>query len=137
MRFGPSGGTDIAGRCEPAHTTLGQTAVRSASVTGPGTRTRGARGRPHAWKAGPIILIAGGAAAIVAIGVGAGVKREDQQLNASAVAAWASVGAAAIGSGVAWWVVSAKRRRKNGGFRGPLAPELALHPTKIDLRLRF
>ncbi len=73
----------------------------------------------------------------MAIGVGAGVKREDQQLNASAVAAWASVGAAAIGSGVAWWVVSAKRRRKNGGFRGPLAPELALHPTKIDLTLGF
>ena len=82
-------------------------------------------------------MIAGGAAAIVAIGVGAGVKREDQQLNASAVAAWAAVGAAAIGGGVAWWVVGAKRRRKSGGFRGPLATELALHPTKIDLRLRF
>ena len=119
------------------------TATGSASAigtgTGPGTGTGtgGERGRPHAWKAGPIILIVGGAAAIAAIGVGAGVKGDDQQLNASAVAAWAAVGAAAIGGGIAWWVVGEKRRRKNGDSRGALAPELALHPSKIDLRLRF
>jgi hypothetical protein len=82
-------------------------------------------------------LIAGGAAAVVAIGVGAGVKGDDQQLNPSAVAAWAAVGAAAIGGGMAWWVVGEKRRRKSGDLWGALAPELALHPTKIDLRLRF
>ena len=94
--------------------------------------------RPHAWKAGPIILIVGGAAAIAAIGVGAGVKGDDQQLNASAVAAWASLGAAAIGGGVAWWLLGEKRRRKKPATsRGALAPELALHPTKIDLTLRF
>ncbi|MDH3655782.1 MAG: hypothetical protein OEN21_16065, partial [Myxococcales bacterium] len=84
-------------------------------VTGTGTAARQAgRGRPHAWKAGPIILIVGGAAAVVAIGVGAGVKGDHQQLDASAVAAWAAVGAAAIGGGIAWWVVGEKRRRKNG-----------------------
>ena len=112
--------------------------------TGAGTRTRGAGAaragepvRPHAWKAGPIILIVGGAAAIAAIGVGAGVKGDDQQLNASAVAAWASLGAAAIGGGVAWWLLGEKRRRKSGDSRTTLAPELALHPTKIDLTLRF
>jgi hypothetical protein len=93
--------------------------------------------RPHAWKAGPIILIAGGTAAIVAIGIAAGVKNDNQQLNTSAVAAWAAVGAAAIGGGVAWWVVGAKRRRKSGEPRSALAAELALHPTKIDLTLRF
>ncbi len=109
----------------------------SATGTGTGTGTEGARGRPHAWKAGPIILIVGGAAAVVAIGVGAGVKSDEQQLNPSAVAAWAAVGAAAIGGGIAWWVVGEKRRRKNGDLRGALAPELALHPTKIDLTLRF
>ena len=122
--------------------TAAATATGSASAigTGTGTRTgarRAGRGRPHAWKAGPITLIAGGAAAIVAIGVGAGVKSDDQQLDTSAVAAWAALGAAAIGGGIAWWVVGEKRRRKNGDLRGALAPELALHPTKIDLRLRF
>lgn len=113
------------------------TATGSASAIGTGAGTGGERGRPHAWKAGPIILIAGGAAAIVTIGVGAGVKGDDQQLNPSAVAAWAAVGAAAIGGGMAWWVVGEKRRRKSGDLRGALAPELALHPTKIDLTLRF
>jgi len=112
------------------------TAAATATATRNATR-RPAMRRPHAWKAGPIILIAGGTAAIVAIGIAAGVKRDDQQLNTSAVAAWAAVGAAAIGGGIAWWVVGRNRRRKNGDSRGALAPELALQPTKIDLTLRF
>ena len=120
-----------------ASATAAGTGPGTGAGTGTGTGTGGERGRPHAWKAGPIILIAGGAAAVVAIGVGAGVKGDDQQLNTSAVAAWAAVGAAAIGGGIAWWVVGEKRRRKSGDLRGALAPELALHPTKIDLRLRF
>ena len=48
------------------------TAAGTGTGTGAGTRTGGAGaaragepGRPHAWKAGPIILIVGGAAAIV------------------------------------------------------------------------
>lgn len=114
----------------------------AGTETGTGAETEtggrgGERGRPHAWKAGPIVLIAGGAIAIVAIGVGAGVKNDNQQLNTSAVAAWAAVGAAAIGGGIAWWVVGERRRRKNGDAAAALAPELALQPTKIDLRLRF
>ncbi|NNK09585.1 MAG: hypothetical protein HKP50_19950 [Myxococcales bacterium] len=108
-------------------------AVRATEAAGGGAD----RGRPHAWKAGPVILVAGGAAAIVAIGVAAGVKRDDQQLNTSAAAAWAAVGAAAIGGGVAWWVMGQKRRRKSANVEGALAAELGLHPTKIDLTLRF
>jgi hypothetical protein len=74
---------------------------------------------------------------MVAIGIAAGVKRDDQQLNVSAVAAWAAVAAAAIGGGVAWWVLGAKRRRKRAPLEGGLAAQLSLHPTKIDLTLRF
>ena len=92
---------------------------------------------PHAWKAGPIILIAGGTAAFVAIGVAAGVKSDSQQLNTSAVAAWSAVGAAVIAGGIAWWVVGAKRRRSEPSPAAALAPTIALRPTGIDLRLRF
>ena len=95
------------------------------------------RGRPHAWKAGPIVLIAGGVAAFVAIGVGAGTLDDHQRLNGSAVGAWAAMGAAAIGGGIAWWVVGERRRRKKGDPRAALTPELAFQPTKIDLTLRF
>jgi len=115
-----------------------ETATETGSAAETGTETRPpAMPHPHAWKAGPIILIAGGTAAIVAIGIAAGVKNDNQQLNTSAVAAWAAVGAAAIGGGIAWWVVGEKRRRKSGHTRSAFAAELALHPTKIDLRLRF
>ena len=86
---------------------------------------------------GPIVLIGGGVAAFVAIGVSAGVKSDNQQLNTSAVAAWATIGAAAIAGGVAWWVVGERRRRPKRESAGALAPEIALRPTKIDLRLRF
>jgi hypothetical protein len=82
-------------------------------------------------------LIAGGAASFVAIGVGAAVKNDHQQLNTPGVAAWAVVGAAAIGGGIAWWVVGEKRRQRKPESAAVLAPELAFHPTKIDLRLRF
>lgn len=92
---------------------------------------------PHAWKAGPIILIAGGAAAFVGIGVAAGTRSDTQQLNTSAVAAWSVVGAAAIAGGITWWVVGAKRRREKSESAAALAPTLAFRPTGIDLRLRF
>ncbi|MFW2388829.1 MAG: hypothetical protein ACN4G0_10860 [Polyangiales bacterium] len=108
----------------------------SAAPAAPAPQTDTPR-RPHAWMTGPAVLVAGGAAAYVAIGVGAATKNDDQQMNTSAVAAWAALGAAAIGGGVAWWVVGAKRRRAKRESAGPLAPELALFPTKIDLRLRF
>lgn len=86
------------------------------------------RRRPHAWQTGPIALLAGGAAAFIAIGVGAATKREDQQVNRAAVATWSALGSAAIAGSIAWWVVGAKRRR---------APKLTLRPAGIDLRLRF
>ncbi len=93
--------------------------------------------RPHAWKAGPIILVAGGAAAFIAIGVAAGAKSDTQQLNTSAVAAWSAVGAAAIAGGITWWVVGVKRRRDRPTPGAARTPALALRPTGIDLRLRF
>lgn len=92
---------------------------------------------PHAWKAGPIILIAGGAGAFIAIGVAAGVKSDSQQLNTAAVAAWSVIGAAAIGGGIAWWVVGEKRRRQRAEPTRALAPAIAFRPARIDLRLRF
>jgi hypothetical protein len=84
---------------------------------------------PHAWKAGPVILIAAGSAPFIAIGVAAATKSDDQQLDTSAVAIWSAVGAAAIGGGIAWWVVGAKRRKR--------AAEVTVRPAGIDLRLRF
>ncbi len=92
---------------------------------------------PHAWKAGPIILIVGGAAALVAVGVAAGVKTESQQLNGAAAGAWSAVGAAAIGGGVAWWVVGAKRRNPDSGQSASRGPAITLYGSGIDLRLRF
>lgn len=83
----------------------------------------------HAWKSGPIILLSGGAAAFVAIGVGAATKGAGEQLNAAAVAGWSAVGAAALAGGIAWWVVGAKRCRQ--------APTITLYPGGVDLRLRF
>ena len=92
---------------------------------------------PHAWKAGPIILIAGGAAAFVAVGVAAGIRNDTQQLNAGAVAAWSAIGAAAIAGGIAWWVVGEKQRRRKAESTPAVAPAIAFRPTGIDLRLRF
>ena len=92
---------------------------------------------PHAWKAGPIILIAGGATAIVAVGVAAGIRDDTQQLNTVAVATWSAIGAAAIAGGIAWWVIGEKRRRRRAEPTGALAPTIAFRPTAIDLRLRF
>ena len=102
----------------------------SAPVAAPGPA------HPHAWKAGPIILIAGGAAAVIAVGVAAGIRNDTQQLNTGAVAAWSAIGAAAIAGGIAWWVVGEKRRQR-AEPAGALAPAIAFRPTGIDLRLRF
>lgn len=83
---------------------------------------------PNAWLAGPVLLMAAGTAAFIAIGVGAATRSDTQQLNTAAVAAWSTVGAAAIAGGVAWWVVGANRRR---------ATTVSVRPTGFDLRLRF
>lgn len=93
--------------------------------------------RPQPWKAGPIILIAGGTAAVVAVGVAAGIRTDTQQINTPVAATWSAIGAAAIAGGVAWWVVGERRRRKKTRARGPSTPTMAVHPTGIDLRLRF
>ena len=105
------------------------TSVRESALEAPSPEPAGPRPRrPHAWTAGPICLLAGGTAAFLAIGIAAATKTERQQLDTTAVAIWSAVGVAALAGGVTWWVVGAKRRR---------APMVALHPTGIDLRLRF
>ncbi len=92
---------------------------------------------PHAWKAGPIVLILGGAASLIAVGVAAAVKTEGQQLNGAAAGAWSAIGAAAIGGGIAWWVVGAKRRSPDSGRSASRGPAVTLRGSGIDLRLRF
>jgi hypothetical protein len=109
--------------------------ARAAVDTDPAT-PRAEPQRPNAWLAGPVVLLAGGTAAFIAIGVGAATKSESQQFNTTAVATWSAVGAAALAGGIAWWVVGAKRRHADPAAASR-APTLALHPTGIDLRLRF
>jgi hypothetical protein len=92
---------------------------------------------PHAWKAGPIVLILGGAASLIAVGVAAAVKTEGQQLDGAAAGAWSAIGAAAIGGGIAWWVVGARRRKPVDPQNASREPAVALHGSGIDLRLRF
>jgi hypothetical protein len=111
--------------------------LRAAVAPVPESAAEPAAAHPHAWKAGPIILIAGGAAAFVAVGVAAGIRNDTQQLNTAAVAAWSAIGAAAIAGGIAWWVVGAKRRQQTTESTDALFPFIALSPTGIDLRLRF
>ena len=113
------------------------TAAATGSASAPASAAASRGGHPHAWKAGPIILIVGGVAAIVAVGVGAGVKSDTQQLNTAAVGAWSAIGAAAIAGGITWWVIGEKRRRQRAGRANSLAPAIAFQPAGIDLRLRF
>ena len=110
---------------------------RNVEAAPPSRSSASGPAHPHAWKAGPIILIAGGAAALVAVGVAAGIRNDTQQLNTGAVAAWSAIGAAAIAGGIAWWVVGEKRRRREAKSTTALVPAIAFRPTGIDLRLRF
>jgi hypothetical protein len=112
-------------------------AAASVVVPAPAAAAGSESAHPHAWKAGPIILITGGAAAVVAVGVAAGIRSDTQQLNTAAVATWSAIGAAAIAGGIAWWVIGEKRRRQKAEPTGTLAPTIAFRPTGIDLRLRF
>lgn len=94
--------------------------------------------RPHAWKAGPVVLWAGGAAVFVGIGAAAGMKDQTQQLNTGAVAAWSVIGVAALAGGTAWWVVGKKRRPRRAERAGAaLSPAIRVSPRGFDLRLRF
>lgn len=92
---------------------------------------------PHAWKTGPIVLLAGGAAIFIGVGVRAGIRDSAQQLNKGAVAAWTVVGAAGLAGGTAWWIVGAKRRRGPGARSGSADTAIRVSPSGFDLRLRF
>ncbi|MDH3625461.1 MAG: hypothetical protein OES69_13045 [Myxococcales bacterium] len=94
--------------------------------------------RPHAWRAGPILLWAGGAVAFVGIGAAAGMKDETQELNKGAVVAWSVVGAAALAGGTAWWVLGDKRRRRQAERTAATSnTAIRVSPRGFDLRLRF
>lgn len=125
----------LAARLAPA-TTAGSTSTFEERRR-PGGSADSDSAHPHAWKAGPSLLIAAGAGAFVAVGVAAGVKGDHQRLNGAAVGAWSAIGAAAIAGGIAWWVVGEKRRGPNHALQGSRGAALSLHPTRIDLRLRF
>jgi len=112
-------------------------ASAAVAVLAPSAAAPSEPAHPHAWKAGPIILIAGGTAAIVSVGVAAGIRSDTQQLNTAAVATWSAIGAAAIAGGIAWWVIGEKRRRERAESTGARAPTIAFRPTGIDLRLSF
>ena len=75
--------------------------------------------KKKAWLAGPITLIVAGAGALGAVGVAAATTTSDERLKASSAAIWGSVGAAAIGAGVVWWVVN---KRKHSTTRTQLTP---------------
>jgi len=119
-------------------------AQRAVSVAAPPDKTAATPplqdevpAHPHAWKAGPILLIAGGTAAALAIGVAAGARNDDQQLNTAAIAAWSAIGAAAVAGGIAWWVVGKRRRQPKDATASAFPSTITLHPTGIDLRLGF
>jgi len=110
----------------------------AAKGTAPATTDAGSpkRMRPNAWMSGPVLLVTGGSAAFITIGAGAATKSDTQQLDTASVAAWSTVGAAALAGGIAWWVVAAKRRRHPPeSLRG--TPVFTLGATRVDLRLRF
>ena len=92
---------------------------------------------PHAWKAGPIVLLVGGVGIFVGIGAAAGMKNDNQQLNKGAVAVWSVVGAAALAGGTAWWVVGETRRRQSERSGATTDTAIRVSPSGIDLRLRF
>jgi len=112
--------------------------ARSTSTVAAADEPKQEPTHPHAWKAGPIVLWAGGVGIFVGIGAAAGMKNENQQLNKGAVAAWSVVGAAAFAGGTAWWVVGEKRRRSQSERSGAATDTaIRVSPSGIDLRLRF
>lgn len=71
------------------------------------------RANSKLWLAGPIALIALGSGAVLAVGVAAGAKASNERLKTGPVAAWSTLGAAAIGGGITWWLLGNKRHHHN------------------------
>ena len=92
------------------------------------------------WKAGPILLIVGGVSAALVVGIKAaqtgcierqaGICVAEEKLNTGAAIALSAIGAAAIGGGIAWWVVGAKRRKEK-------QMNLAISPSQVHFRLQY
>jgi len=115
----------------------------SASTVGRGARA-GAHARdarnderaPRGWVAGPVLFLAAGAATFVTLGVVVGMRDEQQAVDRGAVAAWSSVGAAALAGGTAWWIVGRRKRQAREASRDAL-PSLRVSPSGFDLRCWF
>ncbi len=79
-----------------AAATESATGIGTETGTGTGTGTGGERGRPHAWKAGPIILIAGGSSILRRLRPGLPLGRR-RSVEASPGGWWVR----SVGAGVA------------------------------------
>ncbi len=120
--------------------------VARASVVDPVARAAGLAdepNRPDYWKAGPALLIAGGVATFIAIGVKAAQRGcsstvdevciERTEFNKASLATASVLAAGALLGGTSWWVVGRKRRREADG---KLA-SLRLGDSQIHFRLDY
>ncbi|MGB5811811.1 MAG: hypothetical protein WBG86_14835 [Polyangiales bacterium] len=90
--------------------------------------------RGQAWKTGPILLWAGGAATLLSVGLVTGLRNDDQSIRPGALAAWVLVGVGAVGGGTAWWVVGKHRARREPSTSHAT---IRVSPRGFDLRVRF
>ena len=88
-------------------------------------------GKKNAWLAGPISMIGVGVGAVGAIGIASAIKGNNEKLNTAGAAAWGALGAAAIGGGIAWWVIGKKNRNE------PKALTIQVSPTHLIVKGKF
>jgi hypothetical protein len=116
------------------------------SVVDPVARAAGLADEPNPvdyWKAGPALLIAGGVATLVAIGVKAAQRGcsssvdevciERTEFNKAALATASVLAAGALIGGTSWWVLGRKRRRETHGKHA----SLQLGDSQIHFRLDY
>lgn len=117
-----------------------------ASLVDPVARAAGLADEPNTgnyWKAGPTLLIAGGIATLVAIGVKAAQRGcsstvdevcvERTEFNKAGLATASVLAAGALVGGTSWWVLGRKRRREADGKRA----SLSLGDSQIHFRLDY
>jgi hypothetical protein len=117
-----------------------------ASVIDPVARAAGLADEPkpaNYWKAGPALLLAGGVATLLAIGVKAAQRGcsssvdevciERTEFNKAGLAIASVLAAGALIGGTSWWVLGRRRRREADGKRA----SLQLGDSQIHLRLDY